>query len=368
MAIRVLVTDESVLVRQALKMILETDPAIRVIGFARNGTEAVEKVKQLKPDVLTIDVHMPPFDGIQAIKTIMQENPLPVLIVSGVTKKGSAETIRAMENGAVDFISKPRSVNSFNIIKIKEQLIAKVKEVAQTFPRVSKSRGTPSRTTDFQLRHLKHRIHCPSCQMVVIGISTGGPFSLQKVIPLLPVDFPKPVVVVQHMPPVFTTSLAQRLDELSQVTVVEARERMELKNGTIYIAPGGFHLHFHSQPPNVLLHVSKQPQTLFRPSIDVTIRSALEVIGGKLLVVIMTGMGKDGLEGARLVKQAGGKVIAQDEASCVVYGMPRVIAEAQLADAVLPLHHIADALISAVSFSSSARSRKPLQDERSAHH
>ena len=349
MGIRVLVADDSAFMRQAIKVILEDDPDIEVVATARDGVEAIEKVKQLKPDVLTTDIHMPRLSGISVIKALMQENPLPVLVISSITAEEATETIQAMEAGAVDVITKQMTHNSLNILKLRDELIPKVKEIACTHSQMVLQPDFPAQTSSLSRGHLN--LPCfPSCKLVVIGVSTGGPFSLQKVIPNLPSDFPRPVIIVQHMPPYFTRSLAQRLNDLSHVTVVEAAEGMKLQEGWVYVAPGGYHLHLTKDGTALRFHISKEPaKTLFRPSVDVTLSSVHQVMGGKVLVVIMTGMGRDGLEGVKKIKQSGGKVIAQDKSTSVVYGMPRVVTEANLADAVLPLEKIAGGMIAALS-------------------
>ncbi len=343
--IRVLVVDDSAFMRKAISMMLGDDPEIDVVGTARDGIDAIEKVKLLHPDLMTLDVEMPRMDGITALKKIMRENPLPVLMVSSLTVEGARATIDALSAGAVDFIPKQLSYVSLDITKIKGELISKVKAI------------TRSRFGQFST-HLTNRISTfprPSqlktsgTQIVTIGISTGGPFSLQKVIPSLPVDFPVPVAIVQHMPPQFTKSLAERLDSISRLEVCEAEDGMNLSSGKVYIAPGGLHMKFTRTGGLPKIVISKDPgDTLHRPSVDVMFSSANEVFGGRVLAAVMTGMGHDGLEGARLIKESGGRIIAQDEETSVVYGMPKSIVDAELADAVLPLDEIASALTSAL--------------------
>jgi len=327
---------------------LEEDGAIEVVGTARDGIEAIEKVKELKPDLMTLDVEMPRMDGITALKQIMAENPLPVLMVSSLTVEGARATIDALAAGAVDFIPKQISYVSMDITKIKDDLISKVKAIAKAKPRIaafpfSNTMSTPKRSGI-------SKVGQPNAQIVVLGISTGGPFSLQRVIPSLAEDFPLPITIVQHMPPFFTKSLAERLDSISRLEVCEAEDGMELANGKVFIAPGGLHLKFHREEEKVLLATTKLPDdSLHRPSVDVMFSSAFNVFGGKVLAVVMTGMGKDGLEGAKLIKSAGGKVLAQSEDTCVVYGMPKAIVDAQIADAIIPLEEMAFAITSAVS-------------------
>lgn len=384
MAIRVLVTDDSAFMRKAISMILEEDPGIEVVGTARDGQEAVEKVRELKPDLLTMDIEMPRMDGIAATREIMANNPLPIIIISSLTAEGAQNTIEAMQAGAVDFITKEMSSISYDLIQMKRQLTEKVKSVIQSHiknidvnsevkrlrerykprtpakPQVTGTLSTrrtlsQSNTTSAKSpgRNPVRRTAQPGLepfQIVVIGISTGGPFSLQQIVPALPGDLSTPVAIVQHMPPHFTKSLADRLNTMSELNVVEAEDGMEILPGNVYIAPGGQHLKFAKSGTKVLAKVTPDPQdVLFRPSVDVMFDSANTVFGGNSLAVIMTGMGKDGLEGTRKIKNSGGYVIAQNEESCVVYGMPKAIVDAQLADHVLPLNQIAEAIVRSVS-------------------
>lgn len=345
MPVRVLVVDDSAFMRKAISMMIEDDQDIQVIGTARDGLDAIEKVKSLNPDLVTLDVEMPRMDGITALKKIMKEHPLPVLMVSSLTIEGARSTIDALSAGAVDFIPKELSYVSLDITKIKGDLIAKIKAIAKRRPTIfSKPLTNRLRQTD-----KGSGLRMPGAQIVVIGISTGGPFSLQKVIPSLPVSFPVPVAIVQHMPPHFTKSLADRLDSISRLEVCEAEDGMELVRGKVFIAPGGLHMRFRKTGGTVRLSTSREPaDTLHRPSVDVMFSSAFEMFGGSVLAAVMTGMGRDGLEGTKLIKTAGGKVIAQDEDSCVVYGMPRCVVEADLADIIVPLDGIASVLTGAL--------------------
>ncbi len=346
MAIRVLVVDDSAFMRKAISMMLGDDPEIEVVGTARDGIDAIEKVKLFHPDLMTLDVEMPRMDGITALKKIMKENPLPVLMVSSLTVEGARATIDALSAGAVDFIPKQLSYVSLDITKIKGELVAKVKAITRNRLRTF-SRPLTNRVSALnRLSQLK----MSAAQIVTIGISTGGPFSLQKVVPSLPVDFPVPVAIVQHMPPQFTKSLADRLDSISRLEVCEAEDGMDLTRGKVYIAPGGLHMKFRRTGGIPKVVVSKDPgDTLHRPSVDVMFSSANEVFEGRVLAAVMTGMGHDGLDGARLIKESGGKLIAQDEETSVVYGMPKSIVDAELADAVLPLDAIASALTTALT-------------------
>ncbi len=333
--IRVLIVDDSAFMRKALSIMLEGDPEIKVVGTARDGLEAIEKVHELKPDIVTLDVEMPRMDGLTALRRIMREHPVPVIMVSSLTQEGAQATIEALEAGAVDFIPKQHSYVSIEISRIRAELLEKIKTIARTRPLLTRRRSAaPGAEALPTLRFHEARA-------IAIGVSTGGPRALQQVIPTLPADLPVPVLIVQHMPPHFTRSLAERLDSLSPMTVIEAEEGMLLEAGRVFLAPGGRHLVLERRNGHVpVIRTPVEPATLHRPSVDVMFRSVCQLFGGKVLAVVMTGMGRDGLEGARLIKQHGGKVITQDEATCVVYGMPRAVAEAGLSDAVLPLEQI----------------------------
>jgi two-component system chemotaxis response regulator CheB len=346
--INVLVVDDSAFMRKALSMMLESDPEVRVVDTARDGLDALEKVQRLQPDVVTLDVEMPRMDGITALKHIMKDFPRPVLMVSSLTKEGAETTIEALQAGAVDFIPKQFSYVSLEITKIQEDLIAKVKTIARSRSRFFRraGAGAPAAPPAAPRALLSY----PEARLIAIGISTGGPFALQHVLPALPADLPVPVAIVQHMPPHFTRSLAERLNTLSRLRVVEAEPGMRLEPGLVVIAAGGRHLTFRAGPSGVTVATPDEPSTtLHRPSVDVMFQSANEAFGGRVLAAVMTGMGRDGLEGARLIKRAGGRLLAQDEPSCVVYGMPRAVVEAGLADAVLPLDSLAAALAHAVA-------------------
>ncbi len=346
MPIRVLVVDDSAFMRKAISMMLEEDGTIEVVGTARDGIEAIQKAKELSPDLITLDVEMPRMDGITALKEIMRDNPLPVLMVSSLTAEGARATVDALAAGAVDFVPKQLSYVSMDINKIREDLLSKIKAITRNKPKIKllppSNKMVPSKRS-YVPGH-------PNAQLVVLGISTGGPFSLQKVIPSLSEDFPLPVAIVQHMPPLFTKSLAERLDSISRLEVCEAQDGMELASGKVFIAPGGLHLKFNRDNGRVLLVTTKSPtDSLHRPSVDVMFTSAYEVFGGRILAVVMTGMGKDGLEGAKLIKSAGGKILAQSEDTCVVYGMPKAIVDAKIADGVVPLEEMASVISSTVS-------------------
>ncbi len=344
--VKVLVVDDSAFMRKTLSMILNEAPDVEVVDTAVDGLDALEKVKRLKPDVVTLDIEMPRMDGLTALQEIMRHFPTPVVMVSSLTQEGARETIRALELGAVDFIPKQFSFVSLDITEMKRELIQKVKAAARSKISVIQRKLAQFGTHAAPSPHPRKRLFSfPHLQIITIGISTGGPLSLQKVLGNLPGNFPIPIAIVQHMPPNFTRSLAERLNGICKNTVVEAQEGMPVQPHTVYIAQGGKHLHFIRRGAAVHVHLSNKPDnTFFKPSVDELFFSATEVFGGSVLGIVMTGMGKDGLEGARRIKSLGGKIIAQDAETSVVYGMPRAIAEANLADLILPLDQIAPAL------------------------
>ncbi|PID62501.1 MAG: chemotaxis response regulator protein-glutamate methylesterase [Ignavibacteriae bacterium] len=342
--IKVLIVDDSAFMRKSISLLLNADAQIEVIDTAIDGAMAIEKIKKLKPDIVTLDVEMPRMDGLTALKIIMKECPVPVIMLSSLTTEGASVTMKALELGAVDFISKESSFVSITISSIKEELISKVKEIYKSqalkrrLGRIRNLAGTNSAVP----RKTLNKIPVNNYQALGLGISTGGPISLQKVIPKLSNNLKIPVFIVQHMPPKFTASLADRLNALSSLEVKEATNGEVVRNGVVYIAPGGYHLKVRRDNSNNLItDITEQPaNVLHRPSVDVMLESLHAVYGKKVLGVIMTGMGKDGLEGIRKIKQSGGYCIAQNEESCVVYGMPRAIAENGLADVIASLEDI----------------------------
>jgi two-component system chemotaxis response regulator CheB len=325
---------------------LESDPDIKVIGQARDGLEGYEMVKSLKPDIVTLDIEMPKMDGITALQKIMSDCPTSVLMVSSLTTEGADITIKALEYGAVDFIPKELSYINVNIIKIKEDLINKIKEIVkqkavkERLKRIQRLNSTSSSS----ISNYPTASELPKIgfKAIGLGISTGGPFSLQKVIPLLSKKINVPIFIVQHMPPRFTKSLAERLNGMSELEVKEAESDEVVRNSVIYIAPGGFHMTAERNLSGIVkIKISKEPSTsLHRPCVDVMLDSVIDVYGKYTLGVIMTGMGKDGLEGIRKLKSLGGYCIAQDEGSCVVYGMPKSVTDAGFTDVSAPLEKI----------------------------
>ncbi len=342
----VLIIDDSAFMRKSLSLMLESDPSISVVGTARNGLEGYEQTIKLKPNIITLDIEMPIMDGLTALKKIMTDCPTSVIMVSSLTSEGADATLKALELGAVDFIPKEMSYVSVNISQIKNDLIFKVKEIARQ--KQLTERLNRIRTINYKpslvprLTNVTNDLPKIGYRAVSLGISTGGPFTLQKVLPMLSENLPVPIFIVQHMPPKFTKSLAERLNGLCQLEVKEAESGESVRPGVIYIAPGGMHMKIKSNGiNNVLVDITKEPSgTLHRPSVDVMMNSVNDVYGKHNLGVIMTGMGKDGFEGIKYLKSLGGYSIAQNEETSVVYGMPKAIVDAGLADAVLSAEKI----------------------------
>lgn len=342
--INVLVVDDSAFMRKSLSLLLESDPSIKVIDTATDGLMAIEKIKKLKPDLVTLDIEMPRMDGLTALGRIMKECPTPVLMVSSLTLEGAAVTLKALELGAVDFIPKEMSFVSVAITGIKEELVSKVKAIYKSkslMSRVSKLNLTSLNKSSTPLRN-ESQLPKMNYKALAMGISTGGPISLQKIVPYFSEKIKIPIFIVQHMPPKFTASLADRLNSLSALEVKEASENELVRNGVVYIAPGGFHMTLKKDNlNNTKIVISEKPDNvLHRPSVDVMLDSVQSIYGKYTLGVIMTGMGKDGLEGIKKLKASGGYCIAQDEDSSVVYGMPRAIVDNGLADIVASLEDI----------------------------
>ncbi len=351
--IRVLIVDDSAFMRKAIQMMLTDDPLIEIVGFASNGKEGVEKAFELKPDLVTMDIEMPLLDGLTALRMIMEKQPTPVIMVSSLTSEGAQITLDALDLGAVDFIAKQMSFASLDIVKIKADLQAKVRHIhsrrhtlmAQYALRKSRqiaktSIGDAQTSQSSMLRAPRKKQKL--VRLVSIGTSTGGPPALQAVLTSLPRNFPVGIVVVQHMPPMFTKSLAERLNNLCQITVKEAEDGEQINSGTVYIAPGDKHLLVRKNLSNNIAVLSEKPaNTLHKPSVDVLMNSVADAVGHVSLGVIMTGMGADGLQGLRAMKNKGADIIAQNEESCIVYGMPRAVIEAGIANTVAPLEQIA---------------------------
>lgn len=336
--IRVLVIDDSAYIRKVLKKMLSRSPFIEVVGTACDGEEALELVETLKPDIVTLDLIMPRMDGLTFLQIQMARTPIRVIIVS-ITSETSERALEALDFGAIDFIHKPTSLANERIFEISEELIAKVKMATSarliTPQKSVKQEEIPMVTTPIISRK--------RVEVVVIGISTGGPQALRHLIPQLPSNFPVPIVMVLHMPVGYTQLYAQKLDEISALKVTEAKEGDELKPGTALLAPAGRHLTLtRHRNSTVVTHLDNKPSnTLHRPSVDVLFQSAAEVFNKRVLGVVMTGMGSDGKQGAAWIKSQGGIILTESEESCVVYGMPMSVVEAGLSDESVPLERMA---------------------------
>ncbi len=349
--VKVLIVDDSAFMRNAISSMLSSDKEIKIVGTARDGMEAIEKIISLKPDIVTMDVEMPKMDGITALKHIMQKNPVPVIMVSSLTSEGAKVTLEALELGAVDFIPKNLSDLSINIVKIKEMLIDKIKQIGKRdVLKVLLKKQSATKEPGFPKQVVSRAIGDRRIGIVAIGTSTGGPGALQQIIPQLPKDFPVPVVIAQHMPPNFTRPFSERLNQLSQIAVKEAEEGEPVKPGLVLIAPGRGHMRLKRLRgiETVVNILEAKEDFIYRPSVDALASSVAELYPGRALGVILTGMGNDGLKGFTSLKKTGGKIYAQDEKTCVVFGMPKAVIEAGFADKIIPLEEIAGEIINSV--------------------
>lgn len=342
---RILIVDDSAFMRKSLSIMLNSDEDIEIVGTARDGMEGVALAKSLRPDLITMDIEMPRMDGLSALKIIMKEAPTSVVMVSSLTTEGAESTLKALELGAVDFIPKEMSFVSVNISEIKADLIKKVKTICrqtQLHKRLKKISGMTGKNIKPSISKSFSGLPRDNYKAIAIGISTGGPLSLQKVIPQFSKDIRIPIFIVQHMPPKFTKSLADRLNNMSEINVKEAQDNEEVKGGTVYIAPGGYHLNLKKMGiGKVAININPKPDnTLHRPSVDIMLDSVVSVYGKQTLAVIMTGMGHDGSESIQRLKKMGGYCLAQDEDSCVVYGMPKSVVDAGNADVIASLEKI----------------------------
>ena len=353
-AIRVLVIDDSVVMRQLITRMLTGDADMIVIGTARDGIDALEKMQQLSPDLVTLDIEMPRLDGIGTLREIKRLHPLVrVIMCSSLTERGAAVTLDALLAGADDYVTKQHSgemaASGYDALRL--DLLNKIRELFKkrpgTAPKLAPTLSAAALATTapvYPARKLRSSNIRP--EIVVIGVSTGGPAALAEIIPMFPADFPLPIAIVQHMPPFFTQLLADRLARLGRIPVSEATHGMPLVPGHALIAPGNFHVKLVREGHHpVVVHLTQDaPENSCRPAVDVLFRSAAAVYGGAAISVILTGMGQDGLLGVRDLKARHASVIVQDAATSVVWGMPRAIAEANLADSILPLREIVPAI------------------------
>ncbi|MFL6966954.1 MULTISPECIES: protein-glutamate methylesterase/protein-glutamine glutaminase [Pseudomonas] len=375
MVVKVLVVDDSGFFRRRVSEILSADTSIQVVGTATNGKEAIDQALALKPDVITMDYEMPMMDGITAVRHIMQRCPTPVLMFSSLTHEGARVTLDALDAGAVDFLPKNFEDISRNPDKVRQLLCEKVHSISRSNRRVSAYSApapaptaaptpTPSSSSSSSFNPAPVRSApapaparpapaSPSSpapkrkayKLVAIGTSTGGPVALQRVLTQLPANFPAPIVLIQHMPAAFTKAFAERLDKLCRISVKEAEDGDILRPGLALLAPGGKQMMIDGRGAVKILPGDERLN--YKPCVDITFGSAAKSYGDKVLAVVLTGMGADGREGARLLKQGGSAIWAQDEASCVIYGMPMAIVKADLADAVYSLDDMGKNLVEA---------------------
>ena len=346
--IRVLVVDDSVVIRRLLTDVLSQDPEIELAGTAPNGRIALAKLPQLTPDLVTLDIEMPELDGLGTLPEIRKLYPrLPVIMFSTLTERGASATFDALALGASDYVTKPANVGSVAaaIQSVREQLIPKIKALCATPIAAAAARSTSAASSPAILPRPANRLP-QRCDLVVIGSSTGGPQALQAVLKDLPASFPVPIVVVQHMPPIFTHHLANRLNQECPLSVREAAQGDVVRAGEVLIAPGNYHVELRRGARDISVALTQAPpENSCRPAVDVLFRSAAQLCGAHTAAVVLTGMGQDGRRGAEQIVRAGGVVVAQDEATSVVWGMPRAVAEAGLARQVLPLGSIAQELL-----------------------
>lgn len=362
--IRVLVVDDSVVVRRLVSDALGSDPRIEVVGTAANGRVALAKIDQVNPDLITLDIEMPVMDGLETLEHLRREHPrLPVVMFSTLTERAAKATLDALERGARDYVTKPANVGSVteSINAVRHQLVPKVLALCAPAP------PPPKAFVPVTPRPAARAARTPVSRVdvVAIGVSTGGPDALATVLAALPGDLPAPIVVVQHMPPVFTRQFADRLDAKCALRVSEAVAGEPVAAGRVLVAPGDFHLRFrrsYSRPTEVVTALDRgTPENYCRPAVDVMFRSAVATWGGNVLGVVLTGMGSDGAQGARDIAAAGGRVLVQDEATSVVWGMPGAVVAAGAAETVLPLEAVAGAIVHRVCQVGASHPSRPFE-------
>lgn len=370
MAIKVLVVDDSSFFRRRVSEIINAESRLEVIDVAVNGKEAVEKAKRLKPDVITMDIEMPVMDGISAVREIMASVPTPILMFSSLTHDGAKATLDALDAGALDFLPKKFediARNRDEAVSLLQQRVIQIaskrafmrRPVVSSTPVQERPQSTLNRPTTGLRREAsaqapvsrapvaaKFRASGKKYQLTAIGTSTGGPVALQKILTKLPANYPHPIVLIQHMPATFTAAFASRLNSLCKIQVKEAEDGDVLQAGVAYLAPGGKQMMIDGRPGAARLRIIDGGERMnYKPCVDVTFGSAAKIYADKVLSMVLTGMGADGREGARMLKSAGATIWAQDEDSCVVYGMPQAVAKAGLSTEDLPLERIAERML-----------------------
>lgn len=337
--VRVLVVDDSAYVRKMVTQMLSRSPFVEVVAIAHDGLEALELAERLKPDVITCDLNMPEMGGVQFVQEQMRRRAIPIVIMSIANRSGE-DVLAALDAGAIDFVQKPTALASERLLTVADELVEKVKAAARASVRMAPAPAAAPAPVAMA------RAGATNVDIVVIGISTGGPQGLKTFIPRLPADFPVPVAIVLHMPVGYTEMYARKLDELSLLRVSEAQEGDDVVAGRILLAPAGRHLTFRRVDHRVVAHLDLRPlDTPHRPAVDMLFQSAADVYGARTLGVVMTGMGSDGREGAAWIKARGGRILTEAEESCVVYGMPRSVVEAGLSDSSSSIENMAAAIL-----------------------
>ncbi len=348
MPIRVLVVDDSAFMRKLIIQIIKDEPDLEVAGYARNGKDALEKLQRLDVDVVTLDVEMPVMDGLETLRQIMATKPLPVVMLSSRTAKGSETTLKALSLGAVDFISKPSGPISLDLQSVASEIGEKIRLAASArLPDIRRGERPGKPAITFKPRTSPKSTADERKKLVIIGSSTGGPKAVEEVFYSIPPNLPAGIIVVQHMPKDFTRSFAERLNNIFPFPVKEASEGDLVENGKVLIAPGDYHMTISS---DYRVNLNQEERVMFlRPAIDVTMNTLPDVYGTNIIGVILTGMGRDGANGMSVIKNAGGITIAQDRSTSVIYSMPRAVAEEGNADYILPLNRIGGVITELVS-------------------
>lgn len=363
-SIRVLVVDDSAFMRTAISRMISSESGLEVAATACDGSEALDKIASLDPDVVTLDVEMPGLNGLQTLRYIMQRFPRPVIMVSSVTERDAENTFNALSAGAFDYVPKQLSPTSLDILHIRSDLVTKIRAAAQSRmppPACVLDRKPPQHSSSETALETLDRPFPSTAAIVALGVSTGGPKALQEILPLFPSDLPVPLLIVQHMPPGFTAPFAQRLNNLCAVTVREATHGESIQPGVVYLAPSGKHMSVNRvSASRTVICLDAQPEdSLHIPSVDVLMNSVAAAFKELALGVIMTGMGSDGAAGMQSIHRQGGHTIGQDEATCTVYGMPRACAELGILTRVVPLSQIPDQILKATHYRRRARAAFP---------
>lgn len=343
--VSVLIVDDSAFMRKAIQGVLEKDSRIEVVATAYNGLVALEKIRKYKPDVVTMDIEMPKMDGLTALKHIMEEMPCPVIMISSLTTEGAEATLKALELGAVDFVPKVAGdreefAHAAHVLQEKVVNVARKAVVLQRKP--SAQPASAARKSSVASRPVRSGV---KRDIVAIGVSTGGPPAVQKILSQLPEEFPAGILIAQHMPAAFTGPFAKRLDKVSALHVKEAQGSEEFRPGNVYVAPGGKHVTLQQSGARLQVKVQEEPkEALYKPSANELMESVGLTLGHRALGVILTGMGSDGKEGMKILKNKGGRALAQSDTTCVVYGMPKAIVDGGLADEIIDIDDMAEAI------------------------